>query len=385
MSQSASWSEARTYWKERLSIMVVSRAPVRISFGGGGTDLEAYYARFGGFVLSTAINHYCYVIATQPTDGGVSIRSVNSIADGSEREQADEEETLTGLTDATISLLGEDELRQRGVSLTFACDVPPGTGLGTSSATAVALLHALTTYLDGPTDAATLARLACELEIERLGMPIGKQDQYCSAFGGLNGIAFASDGVDVVPLPLPERTRRALHARLLLFSTGRRHNSSAILRQQREDTHTKQATVRHLHQLKALAQVMCDLLLAGELDEFGRLLDLAWREKRQLSAAISNTSIDSWYFAARTAGALGGKITGAGGGGYLLLYVPPERTRSVRAVMGEAGLRELPFAFASRGVSSLARLPAHHRSHLWQVDTSPERRHHLETTQPAAG
>jgi D-glycero-alpha-D-manno-heptose-7-phosphate kinase len=365
--------------------MVVSRAPVRISFGGGGTDLEAYYARFGGFVLSAAISHYCYVAATQPTDGGVSIHSLTSAYDSSEREQAGEEETLTRLTDAAMSLLGSDDLRRRGVSLTFACDVPPGTGLGTSSATAVALLHALTTYLNRRTDAATLANQACELEIERLGMPIGKQDQYCSAFGGLNGIAFASDGVDVVPLPLPECTRRALHTRLLLFSTGQRHNSSAILRQQREDTHTKQATVEHLHQLKALAQVMCDLLLAGELDEFGRLLDLAWHEKRQLSAAISNTSIDSWYFAARTAGALGGKITGAGGGGYLLLYAPPERVRLVRAVMEEAGLHELPFDFATRGAGSLACLPRRHRSRLWQGDTSPERRRHLETTQPTAG
>ena len=328
--------------------MIVTRAPMRISFGGGGTDLEAYYARFGGYVLSAAINHYCYVSATASPDGGVHIHTADMPA-GETRSRA--------LPEAAVALFAREGLARRGVSLTLASDVPPGTGLGSSSAMAVALIHALANYLRIPMTPAEIARRACQLEIERLGMPIGKQDQYASAYGGLNSITFARDGdVDVRPLALPLRTRRALHTRLLLFATGSRHDSSAILRRQRDDTQRKARVVARLHQIKALGLAMRDTLLAGDLDGFGRLLDCAWREKRRLSAAISNTSIDTWYFAARSAGALGGKITGAGGGGFLLFYAPLERVATVRAALGDCGLRELPFAFEPAGAQTLTRL-----------------------------
>jgi D-glycero-alpha-D-manno-heptose-7-phosphate kinase len=344
--------------------MVTSCAPVRISFGGGGTDLEAYYARFGGYVLSTTINQYCYVTATQPTDEGVSIRSTSISSFDRQSSAASNENILSRLTCAAIALLGSNDLVRRGVQLTFVSDVPPGTGLGTSSATAVALLHALAAYADIPTDAATLARQACELEIEHLGMPIGKQDQYSSAFGGMNSITFTCDDVAVTRLALAEHVLQALQPRLLLFSTGQRHDSSTILREQRDNTQLRQDTVMRLHQLKAIGTAMCRALLANDLDAFGRLLDCGWREKRQLSAGITNGDIDRWYAAARTAGALGGKITGAGGGGYLMLYVPLWRAQRVRRCMEELGLRELPFAFEPDGVRSLPRLPTEHLTRL---------------------
>jgi D-glycero-alpha-D-manno-heptose-7-phosphate kinase len=340
--------QATRVLKEGEANMIISRAPMRISFGGGGADLEAYYARYGGFVLSTAINHYCYAMASASLDGGVHIRMPDPPTG---------ETHSSALPEAAIEMFTHKGLSRRGVALTLASDVPPGAGLGSSSAMAVALIHALAGYLRIPLTAAEIARRACELEIERLGMSIGKQDQYASAYGGLNGITFARDGsVDVRPLPLPPWLRRALHARLLLFDTGGRHNSSAILRRQSDDTRCMPTVVARLHRIKALGLAMRDLLLAGDLDGFGRLLDRAWREKRSLSAAISNTSIDTWYFAARSAGALGGKITGAGGGGFLLLYAPPEKIAAVRAALNDCGLRELPFAFEAAGVQALSSL-----------------------------
>ncbi len=344
--------------------MVTSCAPVRISFGGGGTDLEAYYARFGGYVLSAAINQYCYVTATQPADEGVFIRSTSNLPADQRSGAATDENILGRLTCAAIALLGSNDLVRRGVQLTFISDVSPGTGLGTSSATAVALLHALAAYANIPTDPATLARQACELEIERLGMPIGKQDQFSSAFGGLNSITFTRDDVAVTRLALADGVLRELQSRLLLFSTGQRHDSSTILREQRDNTQFRQDTIIRLHRLKAIGKAMCHALLASDLDAFGRLLDCGWREKRQLTAGISNFDIDRWYAAARTAGALGGKITGAGGGGYLMLYVPCKRAQRVRRCMEELGLRELPFAFEPDGVRLLPRLPTGHITRL---------------------
>ena len=328
--------------------MIISRAPMRISFGGGGTDLEAYYARFGGFVLSTAINHYCYATASASLDGGIHIHMADAPTG---------ETHSSALPEAAVEMFTGEGLARRGVSLTLASDVPPGTGLGSSSAMAVALIHALAGYLRIPMTPGEIADRACQLEIERLGMPIGKQDQYASAYGGLNSITFACDGgVEVRPLALPQRVRRALHTRLLLFATGSRHNSSAILRRQSEDTRRRPMVAARLHQIKALGLAMRETLMTGDLDGFGRLLDRAWQEKRRLSAAISTTSIDTWYFAARSAGALGGKITGAGGGGFLLLYAPMEKIAAVRATLNDCGLRELPFAFETAGVQTLRSL-----------------------------
>jgi D-glycero-alpha-D-manno-heptose-7-phosphate kinase len=214
---------------------------------------------------------------------------------------------------------------------------------------AVALAHALAAWAGQGTDAATAAEIACTLEIDRLRLPIGKQDQYASAFGGLNSIAFSPSGVTVTPLPLSTEAREGLVRRLLLFATGATRESATILRQQRADTRHNPGVIASLHHIKALAGEMRAALERENLDEFGQLLHIAWQQKKQLSRDISNDAIDGWYEAARQAGALGGKITGAGGGGFLLFYCPPSRQRALRAEMQACGLRELPFGFDLAG------------------------------------
>ena len=333
--------------------MVIARAPVRISFAGGGTDLASYYLRHGGLVVSAAIARYTHVIASRPSDGGFWLRSSDYHAWETFRPRTlpPVQEPLA-LPKAAIEAFAPLGLRETGVDLFLASEIPPGSGLGSSSAMAVALTHALSGYLGLPMDAAAAADLACRLEIERLGMPIGKQDQYASAFGGLNTIEFSSAGVRVTSLDLPADTVAALSSRLLLFSTRRTRNSAGILRQQSADSATKREVISSLHSIKELAYDMRDALAAEELDRFGELLHQAWVHKKHLSGKVSTTEIDAWYTAAREAGALGGKITGAGGGGFLLLYCPRRRQKAVRTALRARGLIEMPFDldFAGAGL-----------------------------------
>ncbi len=329
-----------------------ARAPLRVSFGGGGTDLAAYYERFGGFVVSAALARYCRVTAGPSGDGGVHIHSADyGVRERYGRGELPPVEGPLALPKAAVAHFWERGLRQEGVALSLAAPVPPGTGLGSSSAMTVALIRALAAYLGQTLSADEVADLACCLEIERLGMPIGRQDQYASAFGGLNTIEFAAHGVRVTPLKLPVGVAAALQQRLLLFSTGRSHDSAKILRRQQADSRANPAVVASLHRIKALALEMREALIAGDLDGFGNLLDRGWHEKRGLSSAISSDSIDHYYAAARQAGALGGKITGAGGGGFLLLYCPPQAQRALRAAMNGCGLREMTCRFDWTGAT----------------------------------
>jgi len=345
--------------------MVIVRAPVRISFGGGGTDLEAYYRPFGGFVISTAITRYCYVMANASSDGGIHISSADyhtwqSCPRGKELEV---EPPLT-LPKVAVAWFVEHGWLPSGIELFLAAEVPPGTGLGSSSAMAVALVSALATYAGLSLSALEIAELACTLEIERLQMPIGKQDQYASAVGGVNALTFTAHGVSVTPLTLPADVICSLSSRLLLFWTGQNRDSAEILGQQRADTQKQPGTRESLHHIKSLALDMQQALQAGDLDRFGHLLDLGWHEKKRLSTKISSSEIDRWYKAARQAGAIGGKITGAGGGGFLLLYCPQVCQQGVRATLSRFGLQEIAFDFDVLGVQVLANLtePEHRLS-----------------------
>lgn len=333
---------------------IIVRSPVRISFGGGGTDLEAYYGRYGGFVVSAAIARYAYVAVREPLERKISISSADyriweSYAPGQAPVVA---EPLI-LPKAAIAAVAVP-LADRGADIFTASEAPPGTGLGSSSAMAAALLQALHAYLGTPLLPGPLAEAASALEIERLDMPIGKQDHYASAFGGLNALTFTGDGVDVTPLRMSPDAISALNARLLLFSTGQSRHSANILRTQRSDTTGKPAVTTSLHRIKALALEMRVALETDDLDRFGHLLDEAWRQKRRLSSKVSSGAIDGWYDAAREAGALGGKITGAGGGGFLLLYCPRERQAALRAAMTSRGLHEMPFDFDFDGTRILS-------------------------------
>jgi D-glycero-alpha-D-manno-heptose-7-phosphate kinase len=354
--------------------MIVVRAPLRISFGGGGTDLAAYYRRFGGFVVSSAINRYCRVVARPSPDGAIRIHSADysiSVVSPHGTIPAVAEPLIlprAALAWAAARACG-DRLRQSGVELFLASDVPPGTGLGSSSAMAVALIRALSTCLGMTPDSAEVAELACALEIHRLGMPIGKQDQYASAFGGLNALTFSPQGVTVAPLDLAPDVLTSLSSRLLLFSTGAGRDSAQILRQQRNDTGSKPAVTSALHQIKALAQEMHRALLDTDLDRFGHLLDRGWEQKKRLSGKISSPAIDRWYAAALAAGALGGKITGAGGGGFILLYCPSSAQDRLRAAMTSFGLWELSFELSA--ISCQPSAPASKGESSHELTTHP--------------
>jgi D-glycero-alpha-D-manno-heptose-7-phosphate kinase len=338
-----------------------ARAPLRVSFGGGGTDLPQYYMRYGGAVVSAAITRYCRVSVRGRDDGATAIFS---------RDYGIETHFPPGtipsgqgklpLPEVAIEWFARCGGLSGGLELTLASDVPPGTGLGSSSAMAVALVAALAQWCGVHLDPPDIAELACRLEIDRLQLPIGKQDQHASAIGGLNTLWFRAEGVTVSPLALPAGTRTALAERLLLFSTGRSRECGTILRRQQAATGVDTRVTASLHRLKALALEMRQALLAGDLDAFGGLLDFAWNLKKRLSSGISTPQIDRWYGEARAAGALGGKITGAGGGGFLLLCSGEERQREVRAAMQSCGLTELSFDFDRRGVSVM-RLTADER------------------------
>ena len=336
--------------------MIIANAPVRVSFGGGGTDLAAYYRLFGGLVVSAAIKRYCTVLIREPAERCIRISSVDyRISQSFVPGVAPEVAEPLALPKAVLEWFVPRGLGRGGIELVLSADVPPGTGLGSSSAMIVALVHALAAYIGMPMDAARAAELASTIEIERLGRPIGKQDHYASAFGGLNTITFTADGVEVEPLRLSPELLSALDARLLLFATGKRRDSAAILSQQRRDSAEKPAVIEALHQIKQLALDMRAALMAGDLDRFGQLLDQAWLTKRRLSDNVSSPAIDCWYAAARAAGALGGKIAGAGGGGFLMLYCPPSRQHGLRATMARLGLSELPFTFDTGAARALSR------------------------------
>lgn len=335
--------------------MIVARAPARISFGGGGTDLAAYYERFGGLVVSTAIDCHC-TVEVRPT-GDRSIRLRSESVGVSQRWRPGERPTVEGrhrLGAAVIERFFNEAMARTGADVVIRSKVPHGSGLGSSSTVAVALTTALAAFTGQRLTRSEIAEIACDIEINRLGMPIGRQDQYASAFGGLNVIEFERGGTRVTPLELPQSMLDELDSRVLLFSTGRTRQAADILRQQKRDTSSDEAVQGSLHAIKDLAVQMVAALQAGELDAFGRLMDTSWQQKRRLSRSISSGEIDGMYRAARDAGALGGKISGAGGGGFLMLYCPPGSRGQVRKAMSASGLQELPFRFDQAGAVLLS-------------------------------
>ena len=316
--------------------MIVTQTPLRVSFAGGGTDLAAYYAEHEGFVVSTAIDKYAYVIVKERFDDDVYLnymrKEIVSSLDAIQH----------GLIREAMRITGVDH----GVEVTLLSDIPSeGSGLGSSSSFSVGLLNALYAYRGEQVTAERLAREACEIEIDRLGKPIGKQDQYIAAYGGLRALRFRRDGsVEVRPLPLAAADLRALSARLHLFFTGRTRKADAILSEQRERTRDR---IAELDGIKALAIRLEETLLARDFDRLGSALHENWELKRRLAAGISDPEIERMYGEARAHGALGGKICGAGGGGFLLVDCPPEQTP--RLAKGMAAHRELPFLLERDG------------------------------------
>lgn len=316
--------------------MIITQTPLRISFTGGGTDFREFYEREEGCVLSTAINKYIFVIVKERFDQKIRVGWTRA-------EMVDTvEEVQHELVREALRLTGVE----RQIEISTMADIPSeGSGLGSSSTVTVGVLNALHIYQRTPKEPMTLAQEACQIEIEILKKPIGKQDQYIAAVGGLQFIRFKPDGAVVAePLRLSAEVQRALDHNLMLFWTNTTRKAESILSEQRSNI---QSRFEILQGLKARAWEARGLLERGDVDEFGRVLHRNWELKKKMADKISNSQIDEIYEAARQAGALGGKITGAGGGGFLLLYCPREKQGCVRQAL--RGLRELPFAMERDG------------------------------------
>ncbi|HTY13856.1 MAG TPA: GHMP kinase [Candidatus Omnitrophota bacterium] len=317
--------------------MIISRTPLRISFAGGGTDLAAFYELEGGAVISTAINKYIFATVNCKFDDHIRVsysrtEIVEKVAD-LQHELVREAMKLTGV--------------DRGIEITTIADIPSsGTGLGSSSTFTVGLLNALHAYKGENVSAEALAREACRIEIEIVGEPIGKQDQYISAYGGLQFIEFNRDGsVFINPVIVDRDQKQALEGNLLLFYTGITRRANSILAKQKENSASK---LKELKSLKQLAYDLRDTLQKkGPVDDFGRALNEGWKIKKSLAEGISNPEIDGLYEKAMRAGALGGKILGAGGGGFLLLYVPEAAQKKVREAL--SSFRETKFNLEPQG------------------------------------
>jgi len=351
--------------------MLIARAPVRVSFFGGGTDLPAYYTRYGGAVLSTTIDKYFYVILN------VSEQSALQITSSDYRTFYRHEPGEPLLWDGDLNLpraVLQHFNVEHGVSMFLASEVPPGTGLGSSSAVTVALVKAISTACGEKLMPAQVAELACQIEIEKLGKPIGVQDQYAAAFGGLNWMTFDSTGVQVQPIEIAPETYDRLESNMLLMFTDSAHDSAKILAHQKKSSHEQDPVViESLHGVKALALEAREHLMKGELDRFGALLDQAWQHKKRFAPGVTNERIDRCYQLARQNGALGGKIAGAGGGGFLTLYCDDGAKPRVEAALLAEGLRRMDFCFEADGARVLfnAGLRLREAAPLWMKEAQP--------------
>jgi D-glycero-alpha-D-manno-heptose-7-phosphate kinase len=330
---------------------------VRISFGGGGTDLPAYYQQFGGAVLSTAINKYFYTILGKRSDGRVQIISsdLRIFETWQDIAAMDLEGTGLEIPVAVLKELGSE----LSVDLFLASEIPPGTGLGSSASVCVNILKTLTSYLQLPLSKHDLAERAFHIARNVLGRHVGKQDEYATAFGGLNFVQFDPEGaVRVQPVPLSPQLMTEFQSNLMLFFTGSTHHSWTILQEQENSTRRQTGpAVDALHEIRYLADRMHEALTVGDLTVFGHLLDEAWQSKKRVSSRISTPRIDHLYKVALDAGALGGKITGAGGGGFLLLFCEPDRQTAVRESLAAEDVREMSFEFDFQGTQMLVNDP----------------------------
>ena len=318
--------------------MIITRTPFRVSFAGGGSDLPSLYRRHEGCVLSMTINKYMYV-SIHPT-----FNRDETVVKYSQTEIVRDVRAVQHPIARQLLLdYGID-----GVEIVSTADVPAGTGLSTSSAYTVGLIHALNAFRGKLCSQERIAREACELEIEKLGEPIGKQDQYGTAVGGLKFIRFKSDdSVEVEPLAVSRQKLSELEGNLLLFYTGLTHSAGEILQEQNKNVAGEDKKFQNLVKMTELAYELREAVVAGKLDDFGRILNENWLLKRELASQISNDKIGKYYDLAMANGALGGKLLGAGGGGFLLFYCPKEKQKRLRSALSD--LWELPFAMESSG------------------------------------
>jgi D-glycero-alpha-D-manno-heptose-7-phosphate kinase len=324
--------------------VIITRSPLRITLGGGGTDLPSYSRRFGGFVISAAINKYVFVTVTRPFAKGIYLKY----------SQLEKIDTVSQVQHPIIrEALALFNATTPQIEITTLADIPAGTGLGSSGSFTTALLKALYTHRRMVLHPIELAELACDIEINKLREPIGRQDQYIAAFGGVTCFDFHEDDtVQAKPLDAGYDNVHQLEDNLLLFFTGFARTARSILRDQDSRTTADDAAMLgQMHYIKELGLRSRCALEKGRLDEFGALMHEHWEHKRRRSEGMSNPQVDEWYELGRKHGALGGKLVGAGGGGFLLFYA--ERHRQLREAMSKAGLQELRFRFDFEGTKVL--------------------------------
>lgn len=318
--------------------MIITKTPFRISFCGGGSDIPDFYREHGGCVLSTSINRYMYITVHPFFD------ETKTALKYSQNEIVDD---INKIEHSIFHCVLKD-MGISGVELTSTADVPSGTGLGSSSSFTVGLLHTLYCYKGKYVSKGELARQACEVEIEKLGAPIGKQDQYAAAYGGLNFITFnRDDTVSVEPIVMKKDTFEGLQRNLVVFYTGITHDANKILAEQKRNLSQKDKTANLLRMCE-LARNMKKSLEENDLADFGQILHESWMKKKELSGGISNGRIDELYQLAMQNGAMGGKLLGAGGGGFLLFFCPEEKQTLLRERLR---LKEFPIRFEHDGTS----------------------------------
>lgn len=328
--------------------MIITRTPFRITLGGGGTDLPAYYSRHGGFIFAAALDKYMFISVNRPVvDDLVRLKYSRSEIvvhrDQVQHEIAREAMRMTGI--------------ERGLEITSMADVPAGTGLGSSSCYAVGLLNALHTLLRQPVSYQALAEEACRLEIDLLHKPIGKQDQYIASFGGLTVLEIAREGtVTVSRANVSDSTLDDLQRNLLIFYTGTDRSSLDILSEQsRGAAQPASPVVESLHAIKEMGYRIREYIEEGDLTSFGLLLDQHWQHKKKLSSRVTSPHLDALYQLAKENGALGGKISGAGGGGFFIFYTERDHQK-LRNSLRAAGLREMRYRFDFEGTKALVNL-----------------------------
>jgi len=328
--------------------MIVSRAPVRFSLGGGGTDLPSYSSVHGGFLVAAAIDKYIYVSANRRFYDTIRLaysktETVDSV------DQIEHRIFREALRFASI---------HQSIELTSVADVPPNSGLGSSSSFTVALLNALHTFKHEFVSSEQLAREACHIEIDVLKAPIGKQDQYIAAYGGVTAFTFAPDGsVQSERVPVRPEVLDELESNLLVFYSGVEREAASVLSEQGKTIQKNQdSAVERMHRIKQLGKDTLAILVRGNIDAYGELLHEHWMNKRKLAVNMTDPVIDEHYEAARKAGAIGGKLMGAGGGGFFMFYAAPADRRRVHAALTERGLKPLRFRFDSTGARIIANL-----------------------------
>lgn len=324
--------------------MIIARSPLRITLGGGGTDLPSYYEEREGFLISAAIDKYVYITLHETYEPGYFLKY-------SKFEKCSSvDEIQHPIIREAFKML---EIDKPNIELCSMADIPAGTGLGSSSTFTTALLRALHKMQGHIVSTRTLAEEACEIEMNRLNQPIGKQDQYIASYGGITCMNFHKDGyVWVDPLNITEETWYNLEDSLILFSTGYIHTAGDILKEQNDKSKEHdEEMMKNLDFVKDLGYQSKIALEKGDLDTFGDIMKVHWEHKKKRSSNMSNSDIDKWYELGLKNGALGGKVIGAGGGGFLMFYVK-DKTK-IRLAMKEAGLKETRFRFEKEGAKIL--------------------------------